>query len=164
VYYVELSVLSICLIGMIFLATAQIALRNFLNTGIEGAEVILRHLVLWLGLLGASLATREGRHINIDIASRLLPRRLGYLNYMIINCIATAVTAVLAVSACRFLKMELQAGEQLQFGFSDTFFSFSIPLWCLQIVIPAGFTIISFRFMGRCITAARLTLKGGGDV
>lgn len=152
-----------CLMGMILLATTQIILRNFFHTGLEGAEVILRHMVLWLGFLGATIATREGKHINIDIASRLLPRRLGYINYMIINFIASAVTGFLAVAAFRFLAMELDTGEIIHFGFDGSIFYFSFPVWYLQMIIPIGFTVMVFRFLQRGIAAARLTVRRGGE-
>src|SRR5512139_2469052 len=58
---------------MIFIAFLQIVLRNFFSTGLDWGDPLLRNLVLWIGFIGATLATREGKHINIDIISRWLP-------------------------------------------------------------------------------------------
>ena len=52
------------MVGVSFL---QVILRNVFQSGIDGADVLLRHGVLWVALLGASLATRQARHIRIDI-------------------------------------------------------------------------------------------------
>ena len=54
------------------LAFLQIFLRNVFTTGLAWGDLVLRNLVLWIGFIGATLATREGKHINIDILSRSL--------------------------------------------------------------------------------------------
>ena len=46
---------------MILMAFGQVVLRNVFHTGIEWGDVFLRHMVLWLGFLGATIATGEGR-------------------------------------------------------------------------------------------------------
>src|SRR5512139_1600564 len=58
---------------MIFVAFFQIVLRNAFSTGLDWGDSFLRYLVLWIGFLGATLATKEEKHINIDIVSRWLP-------------------------------------------------------------------------------------------
>jgi TRAP-type C4-dicarboxylate transport system permease small subunit len=69
----EYFVLVFLLAMMVVLAFLQIVLRIFFATGITWGAPLLRHLVLWLGLLGATMAAKEGKHINIDVISRLLP-------------------------------------------------------------------------------------------
>ena len=51
----------------------QVLLRNLFHAGVEGTDVLLRHGVLWIALVGASLAIRRARHIRIDIVPRLIP-------------------------------------------------------------------------------------------
>jgi len=70
---VEQTLLVTFLGFMILIAFLQIVLRNFFNTGLSGGDPLLRNLVLWIGFIGATLATREGKHINIDVVSRWLP-------------------------------------------------------------------------------------------
>ena len=59
----------------VVLAALQIVLRYGFDSGIAWADPLLRVLVLWLGLLGALAATRDRRHITIDVLSRMLPAR-----------------------------------------------------------------------------------------
>ncbi|MBK8010943.1 MAG: TRAP transporter small permease subunit [Deltaproteobacteria bacterium] len=40
-----------------------------------GPRGVVTRLTLWLALIGASLAAGRGKHINIDVATRMLPRR-----------------------------------------------------------------------------------------
>ena len=57
----EDGVLAVLLGGMILLATLQIGLRNFADTGFIWADPLLRIMVLWLGLVGAVAATLAHR-------------------------------------------------------------------------------------------------------
>ena len=69
---VEQVLVTILLTMMILLAFSQIVLRNFFATGISWGDSLVRYLVLWVGFIGAAIATREGKHINIDVVSRWL--------------------------------------------------------------------------------------------
>ena len=60
---------------MVLLAFFQVAMRNLFDQGLLWGDIFLRHLVLWVGFLGASLATREEKHINIDVFSRFIPKK-----------------------------------------------------------------------------------------
>ena len=51
---------------LIILASAQIFMRNVLDTGIVWIDPLLRVMVLWLSLIGAAVAARELKHIQIE--------------------------------------------------------------------------------------------------
>ncbi len=70
----EDSLLVILLTTLILLASTQIFLRNLFDTGLVWIDPLLRVMVLWLGLLGAAVAAREHKHIQIDILTRLLSK------------------------------------------------------------------------------------------
>ena len=69
----EEVLLIFLLVLMVFLAFLPILFRNVIATGLIWIDPLLRHLVLWVALLGASLATRQERHIKIDLLSNYLP-------------------------------------------------------------------------------------------
>ena len=74
---------------MIGLAFTQIVLRNGFSGGIIWADGLIRILVLWIGLVGAMVASRNGNHINIDIITKYLPDRvlLSFLqDYKVVPC------------------------------------------------------------------------------
>ena len=70
----EDALLVILLSAMIALAGTQILLRNLLDTGFVWIDPMLRVLVLWLGLIGATVATRNDKHIQIDVLTRFFER------------------------------------------------------------------------------------------
>ena len=68
----ETVLLVVILSVMILLSFLQVLLRNFFEQGILWGDILIRNLVLWVGFIGASLATRENKHINIDLFTRFL--------------------------------------------------------------------------------------------
>ena len=135
---IESAILILTLIIMILLAFLQVILRNFFSSSLLWGDTFLRHLVLWVGFLGASLATKENRHINIDVLSRVLSPRLKKISGIITNFFAATVCFFLFRAAITFIVYEQQSDSRL---FAD------IPVWFFQIIIVVGFGIISLRFL-----------------
>ncbi len=106
------------------------------DSGIDGADVLLRHGVLWVALLGASLATRQARHIRIDIVSRLIPAAYRAWIERITGLAAFAVSATLTGAGWTLVRFEREARTVLALG---------IPTWVTQVIIPLGFLAITFR-------------------
>ncbi len=68
----EKCLLSLLLLSILVLASADVVMRNLFNSGLEIAGPAVRLLVLWLGLLSAVYATGQSKHISIDIAGSTL--------------------------------------------------------------------------------------------
>src|SRR5688500_2361377 len=69
----EVGLLAACLLLMIALAFAQVILRTFRGEVLQPVpwfDSVAGHLVIWVGMLGASLCTAEGRHISIEALDR----------------------------------------------------------------------------------------------
>jgi len=135
---IETAFLIIILLTMILLAFLQVILRNFFSTSIFWGDTFLRHLVLWIGFIGASLATKEGRHINIDVLSRILPPGAKRISSIVINLFSATVSFFLMRAAITFIKFEKE--------FESTLFK-GIPVWIFQIIIAIGFGMITIRFL-----------------
>ncbi len=128
------------LILMVLLGFIQILFRNVLSVGLYWIDPLLRHSVLWVALLGASIAARENRHISID----LLSEKLGYKSrsYLqgAINLFAAVICLILVWPAIRFVQEEYAVGKIL---------AFNIPLWASQSVIPLMLTVLGLRFLSK---------------
>ena len=74
-HQIEDGLIVAVLLFMVLLAVAQIVLRNFFGTSLVWIEPLLQNAVLWIGLLGAMIASRNDEHIRIDVASSLLPEK-----------------------------------------------------------------------------------------
>lgn len=123
--------------GMILLAGSQIFLRNLFDSGLIWADPSLRIMVLWVALLGAIAATRENRHIRIDLLSNYLSNRNKARLSVIHNLFSALICGVIAWHSTRFVYIEWQDGAKL--------FS-SLPAWVGEIIIPIGFSTMCLRF------------------
>lgn len=134
---VEQFLLVTFLSFMILVAFLQIVLRNFFFTGLSWGDSLLRNLVLWIGFIGATLATKEGKHINIDLVTRWLPSLGKNVATLIIHLFSFSVCSLLTCAALKFIKNEVQMGNR-------TFLN--IPVWIPEMILPITFTLMTFRF------------------
>jgi TRAP-type C4-dicarboxylate transport system permease small subunit len=135
----EGAFLAALLLAMVGAAFLQVVLRNAFQAGLPAGDLLLRQALLWLGLLGASLASRgEGRHIDIDILSRLVPspwdRRLRRLT----DLFAAGACLLLARASLLFVLGEREAGSAI---------AGLLPAWTLQVILPLGFALMALRFL-----------------
>jgi TRAP-type C4-dicarboxylate transport system permease small subunit len=126
------------------MAFLQVILRNFFSYSILWGDIFLRHMVLWVGFLGASLATREKRHINVDVLSRVLSPAKKRWVYLITSLFSTLVCALLSKAAYVFVADERAAGTTI---------FLNVPLWLFMSIILVGFVSITFRFLLQSLEA-----------
>jgi TRAP-type C4-dicarboxylate transport system permease small subunit len=136
-YGLEDAVMVLMLVAMIVVATGQIILRNFFDTGIIWLDPMLRVMVLWIGLLGAMAATRVDKHIRIDVLTRLLPPKLKIISHSLTLAFAGAVSGIIAWHSYLFVISEMEYGSNAFAG---------IPAWVLESIIPFSFAVMTLRF------------------
>jgi TRAP-type C4-dicarboxylate transport system permease small subunit len=137
-YRVEDSILVGLLLLMITMAVLQIFLRNLFHTGIVWSDILVRILVLWVGLAGAMVASRQGNHINIDIMDRFLPERAKVVVNFVVELFTASICAVVAYYSLQFVQME----------FADGGMAFAkVPAWLCEAIIPFAFAVIAIRYI-----------------
>lgn len=95
--------LYLLLIGMI---SVTIIARNLFHFSSHRLLELAPTVVLWLALVGASLALKHHRHIKIELLLRLLPKRTRFAAIVLTNLFAMIVTALLAWVAVPFVLNE----------------------------------------------------------
>lgn len=135
---VEDALLVILLSAMIVLASLQILLRNFFELGFVWADPLLRVLVLWLGLLGATVATRDNKHIRIDLLSRFFKRNTHRLMQAVVGQISAWVCLVIAWYGFGWIRLDYEDGVTAFAG---------IPAWMLAVIVPLSFGLIGLRYL-----------------
>lgn len=141
----EDGILVTLLLSMLLLAVIQIGLRNFFDSGIIWGDALLRVLVLWVGLIGAMVASRKGDHISIDLISRFTGPSVKKVIDTITSLATAAVAGLLAYHSYRFVVLEYEDGLIAFAG---------VPNWVCEIILPVAFTIIALRYVGLSILAA----------
>jgi TRAP-type C4-dicarboxylate transport system permease small subunit len=125
------------------MAFFQIVLRNFFDTGISWGDSLVRYLVVWVGFIGAAIATKEGKHINIDVASRWLTGPQSNYIRLVSHFFSAVICGLLTLAAIKFLRFEAQMG-------STAFFK--LPVWVPEIIIPVTFGLMTLRFAVRFLS------------
>ena len=134
----ETWLIVVILGGLILLGAAQILLRNFFSIGFAWGDGLARLAVLWLGLLGALAASRDGRHITMGALARWLPPRLRAVTGAMADAFGAAVSAALAWYAWVFVR------DSREFG--DTLLG-DVPAWWLQAIMPVAFALMACQFV-----------------
>ena len=150
IYRVEDSILVGLLLLMIVLSVLQIFLRNFFGGGIVWSEVLVRVLVLWVGLIGAMVASRQGNHINIDIMNRYLSGRAKFIVQFVVELFTALICIVVAYYSLEFVQIEFAYGSE----------SFAkVPTWLCESIIPFAFVVISLRYFLLCSINLKKIIK-----
>ncbi len=121
---------------LVVFSLLQIILRNIFSTGIIWGDTLLRHIVLWVCLLGAARATADRKHIQIDLLSKLLPAGSARTLGIISNLFALAVSGLLFYASLAFIQNEMDSGITAFVG---------IPAWWLETAFPLGFALMAIR-------------------
>ena len=149
VHRIEDSLLALLLTLMIGLAGTQILMRNLFDSGFIWIDPLLRVLVLWLGLIGATVATRHNKHIRIDLLSRLFERNTHRLIQSVVGQISAWTCLLLAWFGFGWIRMD----------YADGLVAFAgIPAWMLEVIIPFSFALIGLRYFAMSVGWARLYL------
>jgi TRAP-type C4-dicarboxylate transport system permease small subunit len=144
----EQILLGVLLGTMILVAVIQIALRNVLSTGLAWGDELVRNLVLWTGFIGAAIATREGKHISIDVVSRWISPKRKISMEIITNGFSLLICALLTFAALKFVSNEIQMKSILFLG---------VPSWASEIILPVTLGVMTFRFCLRFLKSILMT-------
>jgi TRAP-type C4-dicarboxylate transport system permease small subunit len=135
---IEDGILVALLTLMITLAAVQILLRNFFGAGIIWGDVLVRILVLWIGLIGAMIATRQNKHISIDLVARYLPTRFEMPVKAVVQLFAAGVCTLAAYYSFVFVQAEYYDGGRA-FG--------QVPVWVCEAIMPLAFAVMALRYL-----------------
>jgi len=149
--FVENASLFIILAAMIVLAAAQIVMRNAFDTGLSWGDEALRLMVLWITMIGAIAATRDRRHIVIDVLSRMLSPGLRPWAAFIVDSVSAGVAGVLAWYAAVFVA-DSKAYDDLLLN--------DLPAWPFQLILPVAFAMIAYRYGIWCLCHLRDIVRG----
>ncbi|MBE9516465.1 MAG: TRAP transporter small permease [Proteobacteria bacterium] len=134
----EDTILVILITVMAGLAITQIFLRNFFHGGLVWAEPMLRAMVLWVAMFGAMVATRDDKHIRIDVLTHYLSASMRQWANVVTHGFSAIICLLVAWHSIRFVSME---AEQIVIAFGF------VPTWVVASAIPIAFSVIAIRFV-----------------
>lgn len=150
---------TLALGGIMLLPLAEILVRRVFSTGIPGSAPFAQNLTLWVGLVGATIAAREGKLLTLATGEFLPKGVVTDLAHVIGGAAGAAVAAMFAVGGAALVHTERAAGDVIAVG---------VPVWVATTVMPAAFGLIALRlvwrasphWIGRAIAFAALAAGG----
>ena len=149
---VEKFVIAVMLSAMILLAFLQIVLRNAFSTGISWGDPLVRYLVLWVGFIGASLATKEKKHITIEVFSWWFSANKAFYLKRLSQLVSAIICGLLTFAGWTFVQNEAQMGGVA---------FLKIPTWIPQMIIPITFALMTLRFLINFAADLSMSFRSG---
>ncbi len=134
--YVENITISVCLFLMAALPALEMLSRRFGFLGIAGSSDYTRHLTLIIGLIGAIITSREGRHLNIHAVINYIPAKYLAAVTSVIKGISIGVCLGLTQAGWYFLQAEY---------YSPSTVGQWIPIWIVLLILPLGYFGVAVR-------------------
>lgn len=155
---VEVGLLATSLLIMVALAFAQVIMRTFRTELIQPVawfDNVARHLVIWVGMLGASLCTAEGRHISIEALPKLFgPGGRRRTDAFVSVASIAVVTVLFILSMIYMLRVQVPDPAHL---FRIEALELDVRRWPFLAIVPVGLAIIGWRFALRAAVALWMT-------
>src|SRR4030095_15849508 len=153
----ENTLATLALGGIMLLPLGEIVLRRFVNTGIPGAASFTLNLTLWVGLLGAAIAAREGKLLTLATGEFLPKGRIAEWAHVVGGFVGAAIAMMFAVGGLGLVLTERATGDEIALG---------VRTWVSTLAFPIGFTLIGLRlairssshWVGRAIASAGFIL------
>jgi tripartite ATP-independent transporter DctM subunit len=136
----ERVLVAVLLLAMVLLPAASTLSRRFIGRELPGAAVLAQHLTLWVGFLGALLATASGHHLALSTVDHLPAGWIRRSARFFAGAVASAACAVLAWGSLQLVQYEWGSTAEVAFG---------IRVAWSQLVLVVGFAAMALRFVWR---------------
>jgi TRAP-type C4-dicarboxylate transport system permease small subunit len=143
--YIEVTGVTLALLLMVFLKFTDVVLRNVGKGGVPEFATIAQHLVVWVGMLGASLAAADRKHISIELFAPILTPNGRRVVEGIIDLSTIVFCALAAYISWEWIVFSEQPESSAMFRVP----LLDVPFrrWWSLSIIPVGFGLMALRFL-----------------
>lgn len=136
----ENAVALAAMAGIILLPLGEIVLRKWFATGIPGSAPFAQHLTMWVGMLGAAIAARDGKLLSLATGEFLAHSRTADVARIIAAIVGSAVATVFMVGGINLVKLDRVDATEIAVG---------VPVWVADLILPIAFGLIALRLVWR---------------
>ena len=137
---IEDHIAALAALGIAIIPIAEVVLRRFFDTGIPGAAPFTAHLTLIVGLIGASIAAREGKLLALATGTMMPAGGLRHVAAILAAFVGALVTTILALGGVRLLQVHHESAKEIALG---------VPVWIADLTFPIAFGLIATRLVWR---------------
>ena len=98
------------------LPLAEIVSRKFFSTSIPGAGEFASHLMLWIGLIGAAIAARDGKLLTLATNEFIPKGALGTIAHVFAGFVGAAVSTLFCLGGVALVRSDAAAGDVIARG------------------------------------------------
>ena len=124
-------------LSMVILPTLAALVRKITGNSLAFALVYTQHLTLWIGFIGAALATARGQHLALSTPDMLPAGRTRDLARSYSYTVSAFLCAVLTYASVVMMLANRGSNDRLEGGVPSLFF---------EVIMPIGFALMAYRF------------------
>lgn len=121
---------------MIFLPVFETIARMFGRPGVPASAVIVQHLTLWIGFIGAVIAARHNKLLALTAHPLFVPDEAFHFGRWLAKNISFIVVVTLAWGSWQLVQIEFKYPMQI---------APNISRWVAQSIMPIGFSLIAIQ-------------------
>ncbi len=154
---VEDGAVTTALFLLALLPVANVIVRLVGSGGLAASTEYVRHLTLWVALLGGIVTTRRGAHLALSSGLHRLAGAWGERVRAAASALSVVVTTALAASALSLVLLAFDPAQRVG----------GIPIQAATAILPLGFGAMAARFVAEAFhrgsgrVAVLLAIPGG---
>ncbi|MBS2024088.1 MAG: TRAP transporter large permease subunit [Deltaproteobacteria bacterium] len=122
---------------MVALPTIEAVWRRFTGNSMPGAAVYTQHFTLWIGFIGAMIATASKSHLALSTLDMIPPGRARVFCQGLASVLSAFINAALAYASLIMVLAQRGSTNVLEGG---------VPAIVFEAVMPIAFTVMAYRF------------------
>jgi TRAP-type C4-dicarboxylate transport system permease small subunit len=134
---VEAWAIVVVALAMVLLPTVGAVVRRLTGQSLTFTMVYTQHLTLWIGFIGALLATARGSHLALSTLDMIPEGRWRDLARGYGNVLSAFVCAVLTFASTVMILADRGRQDKLEGG---------VPAFVFEVVMPIAFALMAVRF------------------
>lgn len=151
----EKIVCAALFLGMTALGFVNVVIRYGTNLSFAASEELLINGFLLITVFGAAIAARRGEHLAVTIVHDLLPRPL----WVPVFVLSVALSAALLMASAWFSWEAMMNIRRV--GMRS--YALGLPAWYYQAALPAGFALVTLRYLQHAWEIGRAGPDQGAD-
>jgi len=131
------NALTICVFGILTIFPAiEIFTRILGRPGVPASPILVQHMTLWIGFIGAVLATRQNKLLSLTRVPLFSSDKVFNNGRWIAKNISFVIIGSLFWGSISLVMIEYNYPIQISPG---------VYRWFIQLIMPAGFLLIAFQ-------------------
>ena len=122
-------------ITLVMLPGIEVISRIFNSTGIVASSVLVQHLTLWVGFLGAVIATRRNKLLSLTTKPLFSTTKIIEWENLVAKITSIFIVLLLAYGSWELVQVEMDFPVKI---------APFISRWFAQLIMPVGFLFIAF--------------------